>query len=187
MCGIRRPGGEPCPGPWRFGPRKPSELLGCFPYPGPFHEPWALGPRRGVLMPSAGGLGGPCLLSPGPEPCPVPAPGQRAPRLLEDYSWAFASLPSHQEQDARGVGEPSPLSYGCTLARPEVVLLLSDSLLSRTASWIGKEPLPFIISHLHFLSLGGNRSVLRTGWWRGGDGSPGEGGCVILGPVREKA
>lgn len=44
-------------------------------------------------------------------------------------------------------------------AYPEVILLLLDSLLSRTASLSRKELLPFLISDLHFFSLGTNSSA----------------------------
>lgn len=47
--------------------------------------------------------------------------------------------------------------------------------------------MPFIISLLHFLSLGKHYSVLRTGRWPGCDGGVGERDCVILELVREKA
>lgn len=47
--------------------------------------------------------------------------------------------------------------------------------------------MPFIISHLHFLSSGKNYSSLRTAWWHGGDRNVGESDYIILGPVREVA
>ena len=50
-----------------------------------------------------------------------------------------------------------------------------------------KELLPFIISHLHVLSLGKNDSILRTGCWRGRDGNIGESDDIILELAREKA
>lgn len=51
----------------------------------------------------------------------------------------------------------------------------------------GREPLPFIISLLRFLSLGKHDSVLSTGQWPESDRGIGGRGCVILELVREKA
>lgn len=81
-------------------------------------------------------------------------------RLLGDYSCAFASLFISLTALMPGLSAGHYfLNYDSALAYPEVILLLLDSLLSRTASLRRKEPLPFIISHLHFLSLGRNYSI----------------------------
>lgn len=102
-------------------------------------------------------------------------------RLLGDYSCAPASLFISLTALRPGfVGWPLLLNYGSVPAYPEVILLLLDSLLSRTASLRRKEPLPFIISHLHFLFLGEELFNLRTGWWPWQNRNGRESSSIIL-------